>query len=62
MQGLAHVSPPYRLDLVNSEATFGELAWNWGEGLARDGASWPRRLWFRGLSRDAPLVKTRTAS
>jgi GNAT superfamily N-acetyltransferase len=28
--------------------TFGELAWNWGKGHARDGASWPRRLWFFG--------------
>ena len=42
---------------MNSGATFGELAWNGGQGHARDGASWPRRLWFRELSRDAPLVK-----
>jgi hypothetical protein len=33
---------------VNAEATFGELAWNWGKGHAGDGASWPRRLWFCG--------------
>jgi hypothetical protein len=46
MQGLAQRVTATRLDLVNSEATFGELAWNWGKGHARDGASWPRRLWF----------------
>ena len=33
---------------MNSEATFGELAWNWGKGHASDGATWPRRLWFSG--------------
>ena len=46
MQGLAQRVTATRLDLVNSEATFGELAWNWGKGHASDGASWPRRLWF----------------
>src|ERR1039457_2518574 len=46
MQGLAQRVTATRLDLVNSEATFGELAWNWGKGHAGDGASWPRRLWF----------------
>jgi hypothetical protein len=61
-QGLAQRVAATRLDLVNSEATFGELAWNWGQGHASDGGSWPRRLWFRELPRDVPLVKTRTAS
>src|ERR1017187_8813984 len=46
MQGLAQRVTATRLDLVNSEATFGELAWNWGKGHAGAGASWPRRLWF----------------
>jgi hypothetical protein len=46
MQGLAQRVTATRPDLVNADATFGELAWNWGKGHARDGASWPRRLWF----------------
>lgn len=48
MQGLAQRVTATRPDLVNSDATFGELAWNWGKGHASDGASWPRRLWFSG--------------
>lgn len=48
MQGLAQRVTATRPDLVNSEATFGELAWNWGKGHAGDGASWRRRLWFSG--------------
>ena len=48
MQGLAQRVTATRLDLVNSEATFGELAWNWGKGHASNGATWPRRLWFSG--------------
>ncbi len=46
MQGLAQRVTATRLDLVNAEATFGELAWNWGKGHAANGAGWPRRLWF----------------
>ncbi len=46
MQGLAQRVTAIRLDLVNGEATFGELAWNWGKGHASDGASWRRLLWF----------------
>ncbi|HTT49956.1 MAG TPA: GNAT family N-acetyltransferase [Streptosporangiaceae bacterium] len=46
MQGLTQRVTATRLDLVNSEATFGELAWNWGKGHASAGATWPRRLWF----------------
>jgi hypothetical protein len=41
MQGLAQRVTAIRLDLVNSDATFGELAWNWDKGHASDGASWP---------------------
>jgi hypothetical protein len=51
MQGLAQRVTATRLDLVDSEATFGELAWEPGHGArgtghARDGGSWPGRLWF----------------
>ncbi|KUN00123.1 GCN5 family acetyltransferase [Streptomyces yokosukanensis] len=48
MQGLAQRVTAVRPDLVNSDATYGELAWNWGKGHASDGASWLRRLWFSG--------------
>ncbi|MFE9577414.1 GNAT family N-acetyltransferase [Nocardia sp. NPDC006044] len=48
MQGLAQRITAGRPELVNDDATFGELAWNWGKGLADEGASWRRRLWFSG--------------
>ncbi|MCY9782598.1 GNAT family N-acetyltransferase [Nocardiopsis sp. EMB25] len=48
MQGLAQRVTATRPELVNGDATFGELAWNWGRGHASDGAAWPRRLWFSG--------------
>jgi GNAT superfamily N-acetyltransferase len=48
MQGLAQRVTATRPDLVNSDASYGELAWNWGKGHAADGASWRRRLWFSG--------------
>jgi hypothetical protein len=48
MQGLAQRVTARRPDLVNSDASFGELAWIWGKGQAREGASWRRRLWFSG--------------
>lgn len=48
MQGLAQRVTATRPELVNSDATYGELTWNWGKGHASDGASWPRRLWFSG--------------
>nr|MDQ3579721.1 GNAT family N-acetyltransferase [Actinomycetota bacterium] len=48
MQGLAQRVTAIRPELVNSDASFGELAWIWGKGHAADGASWPRRLWFSG--------------
>jgi GNAT superfamily N-acetyltransferase len=34
--------------LVNSDASYGELAWNWGKGQASESESWRRRLWFSG--------------
>jgi len=46
MQGLAQRVTAIRPDLVNSDASFGGLAWNWGRGQAGDGAGRPRRLWF----------------
>ncbi len=48
MQGLAQHVTATRPDLVNSDASFGELAWIWGKGHACDGGTWPRRLWFSG--------------
>jgi GNAT superfamily N-acetyltransferase len=48
MQGLAQRITATRPDLANSDASFGELAWNWGKGHAAHGASWPRRLWCAG--------------
>jgi GNAT superfamily N-acetyltransferase len=48
MQGLAQRVTATRLDLVNSDSSYGELAWNWGRGHAGAGASWLRRLWFSG--------------
>jgi GNAT superfamily N-acetyltransferase len=48
MQGLAQRITAIRPDLVNSDASFGELAWIWGKGHAGDGWTWPCRLWFSG--------------
>lgn len=48
MQDLAQRVTAVRPDLVNSDASFGELAWIWGKGHASDGSTWPRQLWFSG--------------
>ena len=48
MQGLAQRVTAVRPDLVNSDASFGELAWIWGKGHAALGTTWARRLWFSG--------------
>ncbi|MFG2793132.1 GNAT family N-acetyltransferase [Streptomyces sp. NPDC048419] len=48
MQGLAQRVTAVRPDLVNSDASVGELAWIWGKGHASHGESWRRRLWFSG--------------
>ncbi|WIX98949.1 GNAT family N-acetyltransferase [Amycolatopsis mongoliensis] len=48
MQGLAQHITATRPELVNGDASYGELAWNWGRGHADHNASWPRRLWFSG--------------
>jgi GNAT superfamily N-acetyltransferase len=48
MQGLAQRVTAIRPDLVNTDASFGELAWSWGKDHAAYGHSWRRRLWFAG--------------
>ncbi len=48
MQGLAQRVTATRPDLISGGASYGELAWVWGQGCARYGATWPRRLWFSG--------------
>lgn len=48
MQGLAQRVTATRPDLVNSDASYGELAWLWGKGHADHRATWRRRLWFCG--------------
>jgi ribosomal protein S18 acetylase RimI-like enzyme len=48
MQGLAQRVTAAHPHLVNAEATYGELAWNWGKSHAAHGGTWPRRLWFAG--------------
>ncbi len=48
MQGLAQQITAKRPELVNSDASFGELAWIWGKGHAGAGGRWPRRLWISG--------------
>jgi hypothetical protein len=46
MQGLAQRITATHPELVNSDASHGELAWVWGKGHATDGHAWRRRLWF----------------
>jgi ribosomal protein S18 acetylase RimI-like enzyme len=48
MQGLAQRVTAIRPDLISAGASYGELAWVWGQGRASYGATWPRRLWFSG--------------
>jgi GNAT superfamily N-acetyltransferase len=48
MRGLAQRVWAVRPDLTNSDASYGELAWNWGRGHASDGKAWLRRLWVSG--------------
>src|SRR6185437_9628313 len=48
MQGLAQRVTAARPDLISADASYGELAWVWGQGRALYGATWPRRLWFSG--------------
>lgn len=48
MQGLAQQVTACRPDLLNSEATVGELAWCWAKDVDVLGHSWRYRLWFGG--------------
>jgi GNAT superfamily N-acetyltransferase len=48
MQGLAQRVTAIRPDLISSGASYGELAWIWGQGSGRYRETWPRRLWFSG--------------
>ncbi|NYJ32651.1 GNAT family N-acetyltransferase [Nocardiopsis aegyptia] len=48
MQGLAQRVTATHPELVNSDASFGELAWNWGRAHTAQGSSWRRRLWSSG--------------
>jgi GNAT superfamily N-acetyltransferase len=48
MQGLAQRVTATRPDLISAGASYGELAWVWGQGCARYRATWRRRLWFSG--------------
>lgn len=47
MQRLAQRVTAVRAELVNCDASLGELAWNWGRGQVSHGAAWCRRLWHR---------------
>jgi hypothetical protein len=48
MQGLAQRVTATRPDLISAGASYGELAWIWGQGRGPYGATWPRRLWLSG--------------
>ncbi|WP_406335721.1 GNAT family N-acetyltransferase [Streptomyces sp. NBC_00203] len=48
MQGLAQRVTATRPDLISAGASYGELAWIWGQGRAAYGTTWPRRLWSSG--------------
>jgi ribosomal protein S18 acetylase RimI-like enzyme len=50
MQGLAQQVTALRPELVNNDATVGELAWVWGKDHADLGDTWRRRLWFDGTA------------
>jgi GNAT superfamily N-acetyltransferase len=51
MQGLAQEVTALRPELVNSNATVGELAWVWGKDHAGLGETWRRRFWRDGDGR-----------
>jgi GNAT superfamily N-acetyltransferase len=48
MQGLAQRVTAARPELISAGASYGELAWIWGQGCDLHRATWPRRLWFSG--------------
>ena len=53
MQGLAQRVTAVRPDQISAGASYGELAWIWGQGCTPYGATWPRRLWWSG---DEPVA------
>ena len=71
MQGLAQKVTALRPDLLGGEATYGELAWSWGQAVSLIGDAWRRRLVYDGdelialttrrvvLSGDAPFFLLR---
>ena len=48
MQGLAQRVTAARPDMISAGASYGELAWTWGQGASRYRATWPRRFWYSG--------------
>ncbi|HET9168193.1 MAG TPA: GNAT family N-acetyltransferase [Actinospica sp.] len=56
MQGLAQRVFALRPDLINPDASYGELAWIWGKGHAAIGDAWRRRLWFADPDEGGGLV------
>ncbi|MGF1592931.1 MAG: GNAT family N-acetyltransferase [Kiloniellaceae bacterium] len=48
MQGLAQQVTALRPELLNSDATVGELAWVWAKGVDALNQFWQHRLWFVG--------------
>jgi len=48
MQGLAQQVTALRPELVNSDATVGEMAWVWGKDRTDLGGTWRHRLCFSG--------------
>ncbi|KGM32478.1 GNAT family N-acetyltransferase [Inquilinus limosus] len=48
MQGLAQQVMALRPELVNGDASVGELAWVWGKDVDALGRFWRHRLWFAG--------------
>jgi GNAT superfamily N-acetyltransferase len=62
MQGLAQRMVALRPDLVNTDASFGELAWIWGKGHGAHRDAWPRKLWFADEGSGEQLVAWSWAS
>ncbi|MEV6006049.1 GNAT family N-acetyltransferase [Streptomyces sp. NPDC051976] len=48
MQGLAQRVTALRPDMISAGASYGELAWIWGQGCSLYRETWRRRLWFAG--------------
>jgi hypothetical protein len=48
MQGLSARLFALRPELINNDASVGELAWMWGKDHAALGETWRRRFWSVG--------------